>query len=235
VRTVLSWSLCLGASALASVVLAIGTLLTLGLRRHRMGSNVGRVWGRACLAMCGIELVVRGAERLQGERPRVLVINHSSTLDIPLVAALGAPRICPIAKAELRWMLPINLAFWAVGTVFVERGDRDRAIASMNAVADKVRHQALTVLVSPEGTRSADGRLQPFKRGPFHLAKASGAEVIPVVVHGAARCMPKGAWAIRPGRIVLDIQEPLPPPEDPRAASETLHARYANWLAEGPA
>ena len=231
-RSVLSWLLCLAASGVASAVLALGCVLTLGLCRHALASRVGPVWGRACLFFCGIDLVVTGAERLDGRRPRLLVINHTSTLDMPLVAALGAPRICPVAKAELRWIVPINLAFWAAGTVFLQRGDRDKAVASLNAVAEKVRRQELTVLISPEGTRSADGRLQPFKRGPFHLAKAAQAEIVPVVVHGAAALMPKGSWSLRPGTIRLEVQPPVPPPEDPRAAAEALHADYAAWLED---
>ncbi|HJN77562.1 MAG TPA: lysophospholipid acyltransferase family protein [Myxococcota bacterium] len=230
-RTVLSWTLCLSVTALASCALVVGTVLTLGLRRHQLASWLGPIWGRACFRLCGLELVVDGAERLQSDGPRLLVINHTSTLDMPLVAALGASRICPVAKAELRWIFPINLAFWAAGSIFIHRGDRQRAVASLDAAADRIREQALTVLISPEGTRSPDGRLQPFKRGPFHLARAAGAEILPVVVRGAADSLPKGSWTIRPGRILVDIKAPLPPPDDPSSAADELHAMYVGWLA----
>lgn len=229
-RTVLSWFLCLVASGVASLLLALGTLLTLGMRRHFMASRIGPVWGRACLALCGIRLDITGAEHLDSDGPRLLVINHSSTLDMPIVAALGAPRICPVAKWELLYIFPINIAFWAAGTVFLKRGDRDKAVASLNAAAKKVRDKALTVLISPEGTRSADGRLQAFKRGPFHLAKAAEADIVPVVIHGASELMRKGSWTVRPGLLRVEIKPPRPAPADPRAEAESLHACYVEWL-----
>lgn len=92
----------------------------------------------------------------------------------------------------------------------VDRHNREAAIESVHAAAEVLR-RGLNMVIYPEGTRSADGRLLPFKKGPFHLAMEASVPVVPVTILGTAECWPKGTWAMRPGKATLIFHPPLDP------------------------
>jgi 1-acyl-sn-glycerol-3-phosphate acyltransferase len=92
----------------------------------------------------------------------------------------------------------------------VERSNRDAAIESVRAAAEVMQH-GLNMVIFPEGTRSIDGHLLPFKKGPFHLAMETGVPVVPVTILGTAECWPKGTWAMKPGTATLVFHAPFDP------------------------
>ena len=92
----------------------------------------------------------------------------------------------------------------------VDRSNREAAIESVRAAAEVLR-RGLNMVIYPEGTRSTDGRLLPFKKGPFHLAMEAGVPVVPVTILGTAECWPKGTWAMRPGKATLIFHPPIDP------------------------
>ena len=228
-RSVLTWLLMLVFTAICLAWLAPLVLLSAGRLRPVLLAWLQPAWGGLAAALAGVE--VEGADRhhLEGSRPRVLVINHSSTLDLVAVAALAAPKPCPVLKREVLWMPPMNLVFLLIGSVFLDRG-KESAVASMQRAAEVVRRDHRTVLVSPEGTRSSDGRLGAFKKGPFHLAHQASAELVPVVVRGAHELCPKGSWTVRPGRLRVEVKPPRQPSGDAAADAEALRIDYVRWL-----
>jgi len=233
-RSLLAWaSLVLFVTKLG-LFLVLAVVLSLGRAREPVVHVLMPLFAGVGLRLLGVRAEVSGWEHIEPRRPRILVLNHTSILDLFLFSLLNPPSPCPVGKAELRWAFPLNLALWGAGSIFLERKDRTRAVASLRRAADEIRDQARTAMISPEGTRSPDGRLGPFKHGPFHLSQQAGAEIVPVVMHGAWELCPPGSFTVRPGTVRIEIMPPLPPSTDPAADAEALRARYLEWLGEAP-
>ncbi len=233
-RSLWTWSVMALFTLVCLLVLAPLIVLSAGRLRPPLLRWLQPTWAQLAAACAGIDVQISGREHLEGDRPRVLVINHSSTLDLVAVGAVAAPRPCPVMKREVLWMPPMNLVFLLIGTIFLHRG-KASAIDAMRGAAERVRQGRLTVLVSPEGTRSPDGRVAPFKKGPFHLAAQADADIVPVVVHGAHRLCPRGDWRVRPGVLTVEVHAPVRPTGDAGADALALHAAYQRWLEDGPA
>src|SRR6185436_10851606 len=136
------------------------------------------------------------------------VANHVSWFDIfPLAAEV--PWCSFVAKSELRKIPMFGFAAECVGIVFLDRDNRKQAFESYKVAATEVQ-RGRAIIVYPEGTRGLDYHLRPFKKGPFVLAIASQAPVVPVIVYGAREVMPKGSFRIRPGTVDLHFLEPVP-------------------------
>ena len=119
------------------------------------------------------------------------------------------PRYTWVAKAELRRLPLFGRAAEAAGIVFIDRDNRKAAFESYKLAAEDVR-RGRSVIICPEGTRGRDYHLRPFKKGPFVLAIASGAPVIPTLVYGTREIMPKGSFRIRNGDVHIHFLEPVP-------------------------
>src|ERR1700740_1080950 len=124
--------------------------------------------------------------------------NHTSNLDPPILLPVIPRRTSVMAKKEL-FSYPILGETMRMGSLVpVDRGNRDAGIAAVNAAADVVR-QGINMTIYVEGKRSFDGKLLPFKKGPFYLAMECGVPVVPVTIAGTFNLMPKGRFAIKPG------------------------------------
>jgi 1-acyl-sn-glycerol-3-phosphate acyltransferase len=162
---------------------------------------------RMAFWLAGIRVRAEGLENIP---PGVCIfaINHVSNIDPP-VAALAIPRrISVLAKKEVFRIPLVGRALRLADVISVDRADREAAVAS---VADAVAHlqAGLSFMVFPEGTRSPDGRLMPFKRGAFLMAMQAAVPVVPVSLCGSQKVLPKGAWIIRPGEIVVRFGQPV--------------------------
>ncbi len=167
--------------------------------------------------LVGVRFRVEG---LQNVPPGVciFVANHTSNADPPAIVAAIPRRISILAKDSLFRIPIVSRAFRLAGFVPVDRSHRVAAIASVEKVIEHLR-QGASFLVYPEGTRSLDGRLHPFKKGSFAMAIKAGVPVVPVACAGAHRVMRKGELRIHPGEIVVRFQ----PAVD--ASSYTLEQR----------
>lgn len=166
------------------------------------------LWARLALWAAGVRVVVHdehGYSRLAGA---VYACNHVSWFDVFALAAI-LPRYSFVAKSELRKIPVFGPAAGAAGIVYLDRDNRKRAFESYKEAAGHVR-DGRSVVVYPEGTRGYDYPLRPFKKGPFVLAIASEAPVVPTIVYGTRAIMPKGAFRIRSGVIDLHFLEPIP-------------------------
>jgi 1-acyl-sn-glycerol-3-phosphate acyltransferase len=169
---------------------------------------LARLWSRLVLVTCGVRYRATYDPRVEPARPCVYVANHQSQLDIPaLVLAMPADfRI--VAKRELLRIPIFGWALWLAGFVFIDRGDRERAIQSLERAARKVR-RGTSLVVFAEGTRSPDGRLLPFKKGGFILALQAGVPIVPVSIRGGHAILPKGSLGLRPGTIDIAFGAPI--------------------------
>jgi 1-acyl-sn-glycerol-3-phosphate acyltransferase len=199
------------AGAVALYTLFFGTLAIVCMIVIPNGDPLlwmARPWARMIVATCGVRVDVAGRERLLGGRPCVYMSNHQSHFDVlALILALpGQYRI--LAKRELFYIPIFGWAIWLAGFIPVDRARRDRGIRSIARAAEKVR-AGRSILIFAEGTRSADGGLQPLKKGGFHLALQGGAPIVPIAIRGSRAVLPKGGRTVSPGRISIRILDPI--------------------------
>lgn len=171
---------------------------------------VTRFWSWMILALIGVTIKVRGLSRLDGRQQYLFLVNHQSNIDIPvLVQSLANFQLRWIAKKELLWVPFFGWAMWAGKHIILDRADSAGALGSLKKAAARMA-SGISVVVFPEGTRSPDGRLLPFKRGGFLLAAQTGAPIVPVTISGSYKIMPKGDWRLRPGIVEVHVSEPIP-------------------------
>lgn len=167
-----------------------------------------RFWARCCLRLGGVRLEVHGREHLDPGQPVICMANHSSNFDI-LVLFAGLPiQFRWLAKEELFRIPLFGFTMRRSGYISVDRSDRKKAIASMAIAARRIA-AGVPVAIFPEGTRSPDGKLLPFKKGGFMLALDAQVPIAPVAIVGAHAVMPKHSWLIHGGTIHLHILPPL--------------------------
>ena len=160
--------------------------------------------------LAGIRVRAVGREHLEPGRAYLFMANHTSNLDPPIITPLLGRRIAIIAKQELFKIPLFGYAMRKANFVALNRADRRSAVESVgNAV--HVLQSGLGMMVFPEGTRSRDGRLLPFKKGPFHLAMEAGVSVVPITVVGAHEAWPKGTMKLRAGEVVVYFHRPIDP------------------------
>jgi 1-acyl-sn-glycerol-3-phosphate acyltransferase len=169
-----------------------------------------RRWGRVMLWAAGVRVTLEGVENLQTESPQIVVSNHQSWFDVFALAAHLPVRYRFVAKKELGNIPVFGRAWRECGHVSVDRGNREAAIESLDQAWREVHEDKLTMVLFPEGTRSPDGRLQPFKKGAFVLAVQGQVPLVPVAVLGSRAVMPKGENRVRPGEIRVRIGTPIP-------------------------
>ena len=187
-------------------------------------------WG---VSAAGIRVDVTGRERIPAGVACIILPNHVSNLDPPVLF----PQVPGMAAAMLKKGL-MRIPFLGTGMrlggfVPVERSSRrEDAKASVEKAAESLR-RGLHMLIFAEGTRSKDGRLQPFKRGPFYLAMETGAPIVPVVIAGTEKMMRKGSVAITPGVARVEFQEPVWP-KDFATREEVMAAVRERMIAALP-
>lgn len=167
-----------------------------------------RRWAASACWAAGVRVKVFGSERLSRDHGVIYAANHVSWFDIFALAS-ALPRYSFIAKAELRRIPVFGRAAKEAGIVFLERENRKAAFESYKLAAQEVE-RGRSVVVCPEGTRGRDYHLRPFKKGPFVLAIAAQAPIVPTIVYGAREVMPKGSFRIRSGVVEIHLLEPVP-------------------------
>jgi 1-acyl-sn-glycerol-3-phosphate acyltransferase len=161
--------------------------------------------------LAGIKIEVRGLENIQPNRSYIFMSNHVSNLDPPVFVPNIPGRCSVMLKKEVMRVPIFGRVLKMAEMVPVDRSNRDAAIESVHAATEVLR-RGLNMVIFPEGTRSTDGRLLPFKKGPFHMAIEAGVPVIPVTLLGTADCWPKGTWKIRPGTATVIFHPLIEPP-----------------------
>ena len=170
---------------------------------------VARCWASGILWASRIEVQVLGLDRIDPAKPYIYMPNHLSNFDIPVILSRLPVQFRWLAKAEL-FKIPIfGLSMKRVGYISIDRSDRDAAIESLRAAADKIR-SGVSVVIFPEGTRSRDGHLKSFKKGGFVMAIDAAVPIVPVAISGTWEIMAKVGWRIRPGKVTVNILEPIP-------------------------
>jgi 1-acyl-sn-glycerol-3-phosphate acyltransferase len=165
-------------------------------------------WAPLLFLGAGARLRVEGTERVDWSRPQVLVANHASMIDIPaLFRAVPVP-LRFVLKREIARVPFVGWYARLMGMAFIDRGNARDAKRKLAEAAERLRGAA-TFAAFPEGTRSKDGTIGPFKGGALQLAIEAGVPVLPVAIEGAGRVLPPTGFSVRPGVIVIRFGEPI--------------------------
>lgn len=191
----------------ASVLQAVILLFLLPSRTARIRSSIvfERLTGHACLWLSGCKVELEGREHLDPSRPAIYVVNHTSIMDL-FIALKYMPYGCVgVVKKQVIFYPFFGQLYLLTGHLRIDRGNHVGAVASMKSLAELVRKARLSIFISPEGTRSRDGRLLPFKRGMAHLALQTGLPIVPIVVVGAYGAWRSDSLAVRGGSIRVKV------------------------------
>jgi len=164
-------------------------------------------WGRTILRLAKIDVKVIGAENIING-PQIFMANHQSWFDIFIVLGFVDSQFRWIAKKELFKYPFFGKAMLRSGYIPIDRKHFVSAMKSINEAATKVR-EGTSVMTFPEGTRSRNGEIQPFKKGVFHLALKSGVPIVPISIIGTGEIMAKSSWRVNPGSVTLIIDKPI--------------------------
>lgn len=179
-----------------------------------------RYWGRSSLRLLNIQLELVTPSTVTTQSPRVIVTNHQSALDLLWGAAICPPAPLAIGKQEVIYVPVLNLIWWALDFVLIDRSNRTTAIQALNRAGQKIVKGQRSLFIAPEGTRTPDGTILPFKKGAFHIARQAGVPIHPVVVSGAFELMSKKSFVPQPGVIRLNFLPPVSAQDVGSAADE---------------
>lgn len=164
-------------------VLAFLVLIPWRGARIRVGNLYAKTACWVGMWLFSMPVTVVNAERL-GAEPAIYVANHTSTLDLFLGSALCPVGACGVAKKEIARVPVFGQLYWLAGHLLIDRGDSDKARASLAVLSELVKRLGLSIWIWPEGTRSRDGQLKTFKKGFVHIACSTGLPVVPVLLRG---------------------------------------------------
>ena len=168
-----------------------------------------RFWARPIFWVCGARLQVEPLPEVDWKRPYVFAMNHQSNLDIPAAIAALPVNLRFMAKHTLAYVPFLGWTMWLTGMIPVNRTSPTHAVASLRLAGERIRAGA-SILVFPEGTRSRDGRIHPFKRGAFAVALEARVPVVPVAIEGAGAVQPADEWTVYPGVVRIKVGRPIP-------------------------
>jgi 1-acyl-sn-glycerol-3-phosphate acyltransferase len=196
--------------------------------------TLGRVWVRWILATFRVRVDVAGLENVPTHAPIILMSNHQSLADIAAIVSTlpDSVKWRFVAKKELVRVPIFGQALVASGHIIIDRGNRERAVASLRRAAERIR-AGISVIVFPEGTRSPEGHLRRFKSGPFHLAVEAQVPIIPVTVSGSQHITPKGEVRVRAGRVKIVYGKPIQTRGIAIADRKLLAAHVRDAIARG--
>ncbi|HEY7010373.1 MAG TPA: HAD-IB family hydrolase [Jatrophihabitantaceae bacterium] len=217
-----------------------GTLAAAALRTPSLAAKHGLPLGNAIgLRLAGVDIdVVSGREHLTEARPCVFVANHQSKLDGAILLSLLGTDLAGIGKAEIGKIPGLGRFLASAGVVYVDRANSGKAQAAVAPLVSKLRDERVSVVLAPEGTRSATPELGPFKTGAFHLAMQAGVPVVPIVIRNAGELQWRGGVLMNPGRIEVVVLPPVDSspwgPETVRQHAADVRDMFATTLAHWP-
>ena len=223
------------------VYVVLGTIAGIvGIPYSLVVGNVARLYKvvmgivRLGVKAAGIRVQVYGVEHVPMDRPCVFLCNHVSNLDPPVLLPALPGQCSVLLKKELMSIPILGYAMRMAKFVPVERGSRREAARESVDAAAAALADGLNIVIFPEGTRSPNGRLGRFKKGPFYLAVQTGAPIVPVVLTGTASMMPKGTVKITPGLATIRMLPAIDPAlfATREALMEAVFASMAEALPE---
>lgn len=196
-----------------------------------------RRWGRVILKLLGIRVDAHGLEHIEGAGARIVLFNHVNAFDLVVLSSIWSEGCSVIYKREFHRIPMMGRLMRFFGMIPIDRANREAAVKTMHEAAMRIRDEEKRVFVAPEGTRSHDGRLGSFKKGPFHLALQTRVPVVPFVMRGIEALAPSMTRPTRTGVIRVDVLPPISVADWQRRSVETpmaeIRALFLRYLPDG--
>lgn len=207
-------------------------LLSAGRATNFIIREVGPLMMRPVFAVLGIDFrIIRHAP--PPDRPVVYIVNHSSTVDLLTIIALGLPRVRFVAKWELQYNPIFFIVGRLTGQVFIKRRDSEKAVATLKKAYKRIREHRLSLLLAPEGSRKHPGVIGPFKKGPFRTAMDLEYPIVPIYFEGNRELSVGGSLLARSGRARAHIHPAVDTArwtlENYEEKISRLRKRYLEW------
>lgn len=172
--------------------------------------SLARFWARSLFFLAGIRILRPEGNRFPDGGPYMIMANHRSYLDPPLLISEAPYFLRFLTKRELFFVPIFGWTLFAMGQIPIDRKRKERAITSLKRARRLLKVTGIGILAFPEGTRSRSEELLPFKKGAFVFAIENSLPIVPVWIAGTRACLPKGSWRIRKGKVAYVIGEPIP-------------------------
>jgi 1-acyl-sn-glycerol-3-phosphate acyltransferase len=170
---------------------------------------VAKLWGRVLLFVSGVHVEVEGLHHVDRSGSYIFMANHTSYMDTPVVLANISVQFRFLAKRGLFQIPFLGSHLNRAGHIPVPREDPRAAVRTLQLAAETIQKKKISLLVFPEGGRSHDGCLGPFKEGGAYIAIRAGVPIVPLVILGGSRVLPYGAGIVKSGKIVMRVLEPI--------------------------
>ncbi|MCP2597452.1 1-acyl-sn-glycerol-3-phosphate acyltransferase [Candidatus Aminicenantes bacterium AC-708-M15] len=181
----------------------------------------------------GVKIEVYGLEKIDPKRRYVYMANHQSLVDGPLLFKIIPQQLRVLLKKEVFRIPLVGIGMKVVEFVPIDREDKTGARKSIDIAVQKIKEKNYSFLIFPEGTRSLDGNLLPFKRGGFVLAIKSGVPIVPITIIGSREVLPKKKFFIKKGKIKVIFHSPIPTTELKYEDRFMLTEKVRNAIEEG--
>lgn len=192
------------------IAIIIGGFLYLIQIKSGMAWIAKHFWSPVVIPMLGAKLVIEHKERIDPTQAYLIMGNHNSFIDIPILFKAMPFYTYFIAKKEIKKIPLLGWYVKAYGMIYIDRSDSSKAKLSI-AEAAKLVNNGKRVIIFPEGTKSKDGNLGTFKKGGFHLAEQSKVPILPVKIEGARKVWPnKKPFQLGFGKITVKVGHPIP-------------------------
>lgn len=176
----------------------------------RMQVTIARAWARMLLRVSFVRLRIEGLEKIDPKGSYVFVANHLSYMDTPSILAAIPVQFRFMAKKGLFKIPFLGYHLSRAGHISVPRDNPREAVKSMTEAGRIIRERGISILIFPEGSRSANAKLQPFREGAFYIAINAGVQVVPVAISGSEKVLPFGSGTVSPDSILVRIGDPVP-------------------------
>jgi 1-acyl-sn-glycerol-3-phosphate acyltransferase len=204
---------------LGLLAIVAGLIDKSGNRAHKVSS----LWCRLLCKLNGVKVKIVGWENILTDRPQIFVSNHQGYFDIFALSGYLPVQIRWVAKSSLFKIPFLGGAMKASGYIPVVRDDRKKAYEAFNKTLEKVK-EGSSIIIFPEGTRSEDGEIGPFKKGSNLIASRSKCPMVPVTIIGSGDIIKKGSAVITPGSVQVIISPPVEPSNDKKENEEVLQS-----------
>jgi len=197
--------------------------------RDACAHAIARNWAQSGLAMNGSSIHVTGIEHVPETGGLLFVANHQSNFDIPILVGHVPREKGFIAKLELLKVPSFGRWMKYIGCIFIDRNDARQSLETINEAAERIK-AGHSLVIFPEGTRSADGTVGAFKAGSLRLAMKSGVPIVPITISGSKDIMPKGSSIIKSASVEVIISPPLMPEEFKGMDSRQIAEKVRNII-----
>jgi 1-acyl-sn-glycerol-3-phosphate acyltransferase len=194
--------------AVSTLFFGVSAALLSVIINQKIGSLSGVVWARLIGWLTPMFFTIKGRGNINKDQSYVIVSNHQSQYDIILIYGWIGVDFKWVMKQELRKVPALGIACEKIGHIYINRSSTEAALNSINAAKKKIIN-GTSVLFFPEGTRSKDGKLMPFKKGAFKMAIDLGLPILPISINGTREILPSKSINLFPGKAGMTIHKPI--------------------------